>query len=47
MDCTSITISEKEYDKLKKAQAELAALYAAGVNSWDGYDWAMEELNDG
>lgn len=26
---------------------ELRALYAAGVDNWSGYDYAMEALNEG
>ena len=38
-----ITISTKEYEKLKEDQKFLEALKWA--DNWDGYDYAMEILN--
>lgn len=40
-----VTISRKEYDQLRAAQAKLDALEAAGVDSWSGYDDAMQQLH--
>lgn len=40
-----VTISRKEYDQLRAAQAKLDALEAAGVDNWSGYDDAMEQLH--
>ena len=37
-------ISEEEYDELKHCQRVWYALEAAGVDNWDGYDDAMENL---
>lgn len=49
MDCndhndTPVTIGRCEYDELKEAQATLAALRTAGVDSWSGYDLVMEAM---
>lgn len=41
-----IQLTQAEYDKLLDAQNKLSALQAAGVDNWDGYDYAMEMLND-
>ncbi len=38
-----ITITTEEYDRLLEAKNKLAALEAAGVDNWDGYDFAMED----
>ena len=43
---TQETISQEELQALRAANAELDALYAAGVNNWEGYEYAMEMLND-
>lgn len=40
-----ITISVKEYEKLKEDQKFLEALKWVGVVNWDGYDYAMEILD--
>lgn len=34
----TVTISKTDYDELRIAQAELEALYAAGVDNWEGFD---------
>ena len=39
-----ITISVKEYGELKKSRKKLWALIEAGVDNWDGYDYAMESF---
>lgn len=39
-----VTIPAKEYARLCEDQRKLDALEAAGVDNWDGYDWAMEAL---
>jgi lactate dehydrogenase-like 2-hydroxyacid dehydrogenase len=41
-----ITITKKEYDKLLHDQMKLIALEGAGVDNWDGYDDAMEILEE-
>lgn len=40
------TISQSELQKLRAFKAELNALYAEGVENWDGYEIAMEMLNE-
>lgn len=40
----TITITKKEYEKLKEKRDLLDALEAAGVDNWDGWDYAMEIL---
>ena len=34
----TVTISKTEYDQLIEDQLILQALYAGGVDNWDGYD---------
>jgi|WetSurMetagenome_2_1015567.scaffolds.fasta_scaffold00725_33 hypothetical protein len=45
-DDETITISKKEYNEMKHDSDVLSALYRAGVDNWDGYDYAMEMLED-
>ena len=40
------TITQRELQELRFAKAELDALYAEGVDNWDGYQYAMDSLND-
>lgn len=40
----TVTISRGEYDQLLADQAKLRALEAMGVDSWSGYDDAMQQL---
>lgn len=40
-----VTIPKSEYDQLQKDSKWLAALEAAGVDNWQGYDEAVEILN--
>lgn len=42
----TITIDKKRYDELIEAEAKLRALEAAGVDNWQGYNYAMEILNE-
>ena len=42
----TVTISKKEYESLKEDAAWLRALEAAGVDNWDGYDFARELLQE-
>jgi hypothetical protein len=37
----AVTISRAEFDRLTKADEELGALHAAGVDNWEGYDEAV------
>lgn len=39
-----IPITQKEYDDLLDDSRKLRCLENAGVDNWDGYDWAMEEF---
>lgn len=41
----SVTISIAEYQDLLDSQFFLQCLENAGVNNWDGYDYAIEEYN--
>lgn len=41
-----VTISKEEYEALKQADAFLDALKEAGVDNWDGYDYALDILNE-
>jgi hypothetical protein len=41
-----VTISKEEYDQLVDDSKTLAALQAAGVDNWNGYDYAMEILSE-
>lgn len=40
-----VFLSSEEYVHLKARSARLAALEAAGVDNWGGYDYAMELLH--
>lgn len=44
MEENTVTISVKEYEKLTRALRKLYALEGAGVDNWEGYDFAMEEF---
>lgn len=39
----TIIITTKEYEKLLNDQAFLRALKAAGVDNWEGFQYACEE----
>lgn len=41
-----ITIPIEFYNELIERDKILAALEAAGVDNWDGYDFAMEEYRE-
>jgi len=40
------TISSEEYTELLEAIKMLNALEAAGVDNWEGYDYALELLKE-
>ncbi len=40
-----VTITKKEYEDLLKDQKKLRALYGAGVDNWEGYDIALDDLD--
>ncbi len=42
-----ISISKEEYDRLIKDQKLLQALEAAGVDNWEGCDFAKESMDNG
>lgn len=44
-DDLTVTISKKEHQRLLKSERKLEALEGAGVDNWEGYDYAMEILN--
>ena len=45
-DINTINISLREYKSLLDDSEMLRALYAAGVQNWDGYEIALEEMED-
>ena len=38
-----VTITTEEYDRLLEAENKLDALEVAGVDNWEGYEFAMED----
>lgn len=42
-----VTITKKEYEELLKAREFLNCLEGAGVDNWDGYDFACDAFNEG
>lgn len=42
----TITITKKERDQLVEDQRFLHALQGAGVDNWEGYDYALELLEE-
>ena len=42
----TITISKKEYESLLEDRKWLECLEGAGVDNWQGYDYAKELLNE-
>ena len=41
-----ITIEKEEYDDLLESSTILEALFAAGVDNWDGFSNAMESVGN-
>lgn len=41
-----VSVKKTEYEKLKNDSKKLRALEGAGVDNWDGYDIAMEALDE-
>lgn len=39
-----MALTEERIRELEKAERKLAALEAAGVDNWDGYDFALESI---
>ncbi len=46
MSETKISITLAEYDQLEKDSLLLNALRNAGVDCWDGWDYAIEEYRE-
>lgn len=46
-DEPTITITVREYNKLMDSQNLLTCLQNAGVDNWEGYDFAMEDFHEG
>lgn len=46
MNEETVTISKKQYDKLQADSAMLSALDCAGVDNWQGYELALDILED-
>jgi hypothetical protein len=42
MNEETVTISKKEYEQLKEDSFFLECLQGAGVDNWEGYDYALE-----
>jgi hypothetical protein len=42
----TITITQKEYKYLKQRARLLTHLEAAGVDNWDGFDYAWQEYTE-
>lgn len=38
-----IEITDKEFSRLSDRDLKLTCLEKAGVDNWEGYDWAIEE----
>lgn len=45
-DDDTVTISFKRYTKLLDKELQLETLLAFGVDEWEGYNKAMESLNE-
>lgn len=42
----TVTIPLREYEEMLRGLAILNALRSAGVDNWDGYDYALEMLDE-
>ena len=45
-DRETVTIPKEEYESLLEDSRFLAALRAAGVDNWEGYDYAFDYLGE-
>ena len=45
MEQETVTISKKEYEELLADSKLLLYLQGAGVDNWEGYDYAIEMMN--
>lgn len=41
-----VTITKEQYDELLEDQRFLRCLEHAGVDNWEGYDFALEYFNE-
>jgi len=41
-----VTITAAEYEKLNRDSLFLSCLRGAGVDNWEGYEYAVEMLNE-
>lgn len=41
-----VEITQEEYDSLLESARMLEALNAAGVDNWEGYDYALEIFDE-
>ena len=41
----TVTLTQEEYNELKQDQDFLRALEGAGVDNWDGYEFAQEAMD--
>jgi hypothetical protein len=46
MEEEKVTIKRAEYEALCKDQKILHALYAGGVDNWEGYSFSLEGLEE-
>jgi len=46
MEKETVTIDKERYEELLDKENLLDALDAAGVDNWDGYDFAMEQYQE-
>lgn len=46
MNNETVTISKKEYESLLEDRKWCIALENAGVDNWEGYDYARELMNE-
>lgn len=42
----TVTISKEEYESLLEDQKLLQCLQGAGVDNWEGYDYALEMMEE-
>lgn len=42
----TVTITKEEYEDLLDTQHFMDCLESAGVDNWDGYDWAKEQYRE-
>lgn len=45
-DVCNVVITKERYDELVENEKFLYALQGAGVDNWDGYEYAQEAMDD-